>query len=191
MGIVFFEMFYSFSTGMERVDVLTSLRLKELVFPKDFEKKNPKLAKLVRWMLTADPEARPTSLEVLKSEYLPPKMEDEKIMEVLQTVTNPNTSYYNRLMETLFSHKADPVADYTYDWGVGAQPFLSPLLHNSMTVVDVLEKIFRRHGAVLLKTPLLMPRKYEAPSLAPLLSLSLVASFPSSFFFFFFNIFFL
>lgn len=159
LGIVFFEMCHRFSTGMERIDVLTTLRQRETVFPKDFEKKVPKQAKLIHWMLLANPEDRPTSSDVLKSDYLPPKMEDEKIMEALKTIANPNTSYFNRLMETLFAQKVGQITDYTYDWGTGPQPFLPHLLYNSMAVIDTVEKIFRRHGAVDLRTPLLVPRK--------------------------------
>jgi len=42
-----------------------------------------------------------------------------------------------------------------------------------MYVIDVIEKIFRRHGAVLLRTPLLIPQKYLFFS-PPLASLSLL-----------------
>jgi len=61
LGIVFFELFYQFSTGMERIDVLTNLRKKEIVFPKKFEDpKFEKQANLIRWMLNYDPDQRPT-----------------------------------------------------------------------------------------------------------------------------------
>ena len=160
LGIVFFEMLHPFATGMERADVLTALRQKEPVFPKDFEKQFPKQAKLIFWMLTADPDSRPTTQDILKSDLMPTKMEDAKILEVLKTVTNPNTSFFNRLMETLFSQKAERITDYTFDWGTKSQPFLPRVLYNSMYVIDVIEKIFRRHGAVLLRTPLLIPQKY-------------------------------
>jgi len=93
LGIVFFEMLHPFATGMERADVLTALRQKEPVFPKDFEKQFPKQAKLIFWMLTADPDSRPTTQDILKSDLMPTKMEDAKILEVLKTVTNPNTSW--------------------------------------------------------------------------------------------------
>jgi len=41
LGVIFFEMWYQFSTGMERVEVLSALR-NQLIFPTGFESKYPK-----------------------------------------------------------------------------------------------------------------------------------------------------
>mgnify|MGYP002379548290 CR=1 FL=1 len=90
MGIILFEMTYPFATGMERVEVmklqavlfiyeyyykqaLTALRNSN-EFPKDFEAKFPMEAELIQWLLQEDPNARPTTMELLKSDLLPPKL---------------------------------------------------------------------------------------------------------------------
>ena len=37
MGIILFELLYPFSTQMERMQVITNVRLPEPIFPTDFE----------------------------------------------------------------------------------------------------------------------------------------------------------
>jgi serine/threonine protein kinase len=77
LGIIFFEMVHPpFTTGMERLEVLKKLRETGKVpssFPKTYEKE----AQLIEWLITPDPEERPTAQELLQSEYLPVKMEEE------------------------------------------------------------------------------------------------------------------
>ncbi len=73
LGIIFFEMAYPFSTAMERAEVLTQLRNK-LQFPAGFEETHAAEAELIRWLLQEDPSNRPTTMELLKSELLPPKL---------------------------------------------------------------------------------------------------------------------
>jgi len=43
-------------------------------FPSGFEKEHPTEAELIRWLLQEDPNARPTTMELLKSDLLPPQL---------------------------------------------------------------------------------------------------------------------
>ena len=159
LGIIFFEMVYVFSTQMERIQALRNLRSKEIVFPSDFdEKKMIDQAKLIRWLCNHNPKERPLPLEILQSELLPPKMEDEYIQETLRTIANPNTPYYTRLMNALFSQYIDRHRDFTYDFTPESRSFSPATLLTHMRIGDIATSIFRRHGGIRVETPLLMPK---------------------------------
>ena len=65
LGIVLVEMFHSFSTGMERVMVLSDVR--KGIFPQPWADQNPYAVDLARRMLQHDsPTARPSCFEILQ-----------------------------------------------------------------------------------------------------------------------------
>ncbi|XP_078348684.1 eukaryotic translation initiation factor 2-alpha kinase 3-like [Oculina patagonica] len=68
LGLIFFELFYSFGTEMERMKVISDV--KGCVLPSDFETKMPLQTKLVQWLLSANPEKRPNANEVTNSDIL-------------------------------------------------------------------------------------------------------------------------
>lgn len=159
LGIIFFEMCYAFNTQMERIQALRNLRKKEIGFPPDFdEKKSGNQAKIIRWLCHHNPKERPTSLELLQSDLLPPKMEDEYIQETLRTIANPNTPYYTRLMNALFSQYIDRHRDFTYDFSLESRHFSPTNLLTDMKIRDIATSVFRRHGGIRVETPLLMPK---------------------------------
>jgi serine/threonine protein kinase len=63
LGIILVELFSNFSTGMERVKVLTKARQGEI--PKEWPLDTHQ-AMLARWMVDQDPEKRPTAREILQ-----------------------------------------------------------------------------------------------------------------------------
>ncbi|KAJ1992288.1 eukaryotic translation initiation factor 2-alpha kinase [Dimargaris cristalligena] len=159
LGIIFFEMCYPLQTGMERVKVLHDLRRAEVVFPSEFPDHHlANQRRIIEWLLKHNPRDRPTSLELFQSDYLPPRMEDDYIQECVRTIANPNTPYYNRLMSALFDQFPERPKDFTYDF----YSDVADLEHTNSVyydrVHDYLSRIFRRHGAVEVCTPLLMPR---------------------------------
>jgi translation initiation factor 2-alpha kinase 4 len=159
LGIIFFECVYFFSTGMERSLVLRGLRKSVPVFPADFDlQKLDKQAHIIKWLLDHQPKARPTAIELLQSEYLPPKIEDEFVNEALRTIANPNTPYYRRLMDVIFGHSTDKHADFTFDFNSGHRPFeeISTVLLSR--IKELLVGVFEAHGAVEVTVPLLIPR---------------------------------
>ncbi|XP_022341698.2 eukaryotic translation initiation factor 2-alpha kinase 3-like isoform X2 [Crassostrea virginica] len=78
LGMILFEMLYSFSTQMERVRTL--MEIKKRVFPENF-KMSIEECKFVDWLLSFEPCQRPTASEILNSKLLekfrslhPPKL---------------------------------------------------------------------------------------------------------------------
>eukprot|EP00050_Salpingoeca_kvevrii_P015083 m.43340 g.43340 ORF g.43340 m.43340 type:complete len:605 (+) comp6152_c0_seq2:2022-3836(+) len=64
-GIILFEMFQHFKTGMERIISLRQLRQPRIQFPDDFEAANFEVAILVRRLLQEDPQLRPSASDTL------------------------------------------------------------------------------------------------------------------------------
>ncbi|KAF9293703.1 hypothetical protein BGZ74_011586 [Mortierella antarctica] len=159
LGIIFFEMCYPLATGMERAMTLRNLQQPEIIFPKEFPMdKMAAQVQVIRALLNHNLKERPTSLEMLQSDLLPPKMEDEYIQECVRTIANPNTPYYHRLMSALFAQNADKHKDYTYDFNSGNTAYdqFNALFYGK--VRDHMVNVFKCHAAVELGTPLLTPK---------------------------------
>ena len=79
LGIVFFEMCFPLTTGMERVTTLTALRQQEHRLPFEFERAE-KITQgdIILSLVNHDPTIRPKSSELLHSEKFPMEMEQEK-----------------------------------------------------------------------------------------------------------------
>ncbi|KAI9354577.1 kinase-like domain-containing protein [Zopfochytrium polystomum] len=178
LGIVFFEMLYPFSTGMQRVKVITDLRMPSIIFPEDFDrKKNESGYSIVHSLLRHAPKERPSCQELLESKLLPAKLEQDLLSEALRSIVNPeNPSYYSRLMSTLFNQTADKHKDFAYDFTQEtASTFLSAsTASGSATSKQLILKghilsriharslaIFQKHGAVEMLGPLLIPSTAE------------------------------
>ncbi|KAI6068074.1 EIF-2-alpha kinase GCN2 [Aix galericulata] len=145
LGIIFFEMSYHpMSTASERIFVLSQLRLRSVI----------------TWLLNHDPAARPTAVELLKSEHLPPpQMEESELHEVLHhTLANVDGKAYRTMMSQIFSQRISPAIDYTYDSDMLKGSFSIWAAKIQQHVCDIVSRIFKRHGAIKLHTPLLMPR---------------------------------
>ncbi|KAM9191395.1 eIF-2-alpha kinase GCN2 isoform 2-T2 [Mergus octosetaceus] len=162
LGIIFFEMSYHpMSTASERIFVLSQLRLPNIVFPQDFDEgKHAKQRSVITWLLNHDPAARPTAVELLKSEHLPPpQMEESELHEVLHhTLANVDGKAYRTMMSQIFSQRISPAIDYTYDSDMLKGSFSIWAAKIQQHVCEIVSRIFKRHGAIKLHTPLLMPR---------------------------------
>ncbi|NXC17320.1 E2AK4 kinase, partial [Corythaeola cristata] len=145
LGIIFFEMSYHpMTTASERIFVLGQLRLRSVI----------------TWLLKHDPAARPTAVELLKSEHLPPpQMEESELHEVLHhTLANVDGKAYRTMMSQIFSQRISPAIDYTYDSDMLKGSFSVWAAKIQQHVCEIVSRIFKRHGAIKLHTPLLMPR---------------------------------
>ncbi|KAI8080591.1 kinase-like domain-containing protein [Thamnidium elegans] len=157
LGIIFFEMCYGLSTGMQRVIVLNELRNGK--FPDDFPSHYVNQKKIITMLLSPQPKDRQNSFELLQSDLLPPKLEDEYIKECVRTIANPNTPYYDKLMSAMFSQSADRHKDFTYDYQSSAETSFDPFSHIFFDHIrDQMTKVFRRHGAIDVSAPLLIPK---------------------------------
>ncbi|KAJ1963412.1 eukaryotic translation initiation factor 2-alpha kinase [Dipsacomyces acuminosporus] len=171
LGIIFFEMCYPLKTGMERAKVLHNLRKPEIVFPEDFPIEKMQLQyQIIKRLLNHNPRLRPSSSELLESDLLPPKMEDEYIRETIRTIANPSQPYFANLMSSLFAHSTDKHIDATFDYrsnDIQAEQLNAVFLDR---IRELMTKVFRSHAAVELSTPVLTPKTelldmYQKPAL--------------------------
>uniref|UniRef100_A0A673HAM6 eIF-2-alpha kinase GCN2 n=1 Tax=Sinocyclocheilus rhinocerous TaxID=307959 RepID=A0A673HAM6_9TELE len=162
LGIILFEMSYRpMSTASERIFVLSQLRKESINFPEDFNENESEMQrKVISWLLTHDPALRPTAVELLKSDLLPPpQMEESELHEVLQhTMANVSGKAYRTMVNQLFSQNISPVMDFTYDIDIHKGSFHFNTAKVQQYVYETVTRIFRRHGAVRLQMPLLLPR---------------------------------
>jgi translation initiation factor 2-alpha kinase 4 len=71
MQIIFFEMCYPMKSGMERVQVLSNLRLPRPRYPVDWDVgERSAQTQIVEWILKHDPEERPEAEDLLRSSLL-------------------------------------------------------------------------------------------------------------------------
>ncbi|XP_074548243.1 eIF-2-alpha kinase GCN2 [Halichoeres trimaculatus] len=162
LGIILFEMSYRpMTTGAERISVLSQLRAEPTTFPEDYhEYQQGTQRKVIEWLLNHDPALRPTCQELLKSELLPPpQLEDSELHEVLQhTMANINGKAYRTMVSQLFAQYTSPVMDYTYDIDLHKGSFSFNGAKLQQYVHETITRVFKKHGAVRLQTPLLLPR---------------------------------
>ncbi|XP_077411506.1 eIF-2-alpha kinase GCN2 [Vanacampus margaritifer] len=162
LGIILFEMSYRpMITGAERISVLSQLRVEAIHFPDDYSRyEQGTQRKVIEWLLKHDPVLRPTAQELLKSELLPPpQMEESELHEVLQhTMANINCKAYRSMVAQLFSQINSPVMDFTYDIDLHKGSFSFSSAKLQQYVYETITRIFKKHSAVRLQTPLLLPK---------------------------------
>nr|WAQ68452.1 eIF-2-alpha kinase GCN2 [Haliotis discus hannai] len=162
LGIIFFEMCYKpLPTGMERVKILGMVRGNVVFFPEDFDEiEMANQASVMRWLLNHDPSRRPTSKELLQSDYMPPpQMEEAELNEILRsTIANPQSKAYHRMMEAVFGQQVSPASDLSYDLELVKGMFTLKSSQLQMSVHNSIERVFELHGGTKVATPFLMPQ---------------------------------
>lgn len=165
LGICFFEMFAPpFTTAMERISTVTGLRSKSIAVPNLFASKFKQQTRIITALLSHSPKERPSALQLLQSDWLPPRSEEEYLQEAVRTLLNQaNSVYYGKLLRSLFARVEDRYKDFTFDLLLGTHAGSSNLQDLTYAVVygrvqTVLLKIFERHGALRLDAPLLQPK---------------------------------
>lgn len=117
-----------------------------------------------RWLLNHDPSQRPTSQELLTSEYLPPlQLEEAELQELVRhTLANNQSKAYKYLISCCFAQEVTPAENITYDMNLPSRSITNSLLLSDQCLHEYVKlsviKVFRRHGGVNLATPLLMPK---------------------------------
>lgn len=129
-------------------------------FPEEFDQKClAKQTTVLKWLLKHNPEERPTSQELLQSQYIPPKIEDGQLDEALKhTLASTNSTRYQRLMKAMFSQHVSPVLDFTYDSDVYKGQMSPRTILAQQMVHETVKSVFLRHGALRVRTALLAPR---------------------------------
>ncbi|KAK3953067.1 anticodon binding domain of tRNAs-domain-containing protein [Pseudoneurospora amorphoporcata] len=155
LGVIFFEMSYPPMLGMQRAMVLEQLRQSPPVLPADFKHMDKNHLEVLLSLLTHNPKERPSSSELMKSGKLPIQMESEAIRRAIAGLSDPNSPYYQKMLETLFSRPIEQAKDYAWDMS-SSGPSPQELMRQFI-VKDTLVSIFRRHGAVEAPTACLYP----------------------------------
>ncbi|XP_055957482.1 eIF-2-alpha kinase GCN2-like isoform X1 [Patella vulgata] len=162
LGIIFFEMCYRpLPTGMERVTVLGNVRLPSIQLPSDFDEiEMANQTCIIRSLLNHDPSCRPTSKELLQSDHLPPpQMEEAELNEILRsTISNPQSKSYRRMIDAMFSQPVPLIQHLTYDNDLYKGVLTTKAALVQTSVHGTIERIFQRHGALRMSTPILMPK---------------------------------
>ena len=152
LGIIFFEMVYSFSTGMERVNIIKDLRLPDIEFPADFDESKKKTEeKIIKLLLDHDPSKRPGARTLLNSGWLPVKHQDEALKEALKSLANPSSPWQQDVRESLFNQPYSLTNDILFDSVETSQTPFSQILRSQMT--EEVVKIFRKHGGIENNSP--------------------------------------
>ncbi|KAK4250333.1 kinase-like domain-containing protein [Corynascus novoguineensis] len=156
LGVIFFEMSYPPMLGMQRALVLEQVRGNPPALPSDFKPANKNHTEVLLSLLTHNPRDRPSSAELLKSGKMPVQMESEAIRRAIAGMADPNSPYFQKMLETLFARQIEQVKDYAWDMS-SSTPSPADLMRRYI-VKEVLISIFRRHGAVEAPTASLYPR---------------------------------
>ncbi|KAL8287446.1 hypothetical protein RQP46_003304 [Phenoliferia psychrophenolica] len=169
LGIVFFEFWHPFKTGMERIQVLRELRKPEIVFPSTWDAtKLARHTKIVQRCLVHDPEQRASPKDLLNSDLLPPRVGDDSIEETIRLLSHSGTPHAQTLITALFNQTDEDRMrkDFSYDFydGEGAKVDNDPY---GEIVRDKLSRVFRMKGAVCMDSPLLMPHSQIYASRKP------------------------
>ncbi|KAL2163091.1 hypothetical protein VTH06DRAFT_6927 [Thermothelomyces fergusii] len=168
LGVIFFEMSYPPMLGMQRAIVLEQVRRNPPALPSDFKPANKNHTEVLLSLLTHSPKDRPSSAELLNSGKMPVQMESEAIRRAIAGVADPNSPYFQKTLETLFSRQVEQVKDYAWEMS-SSVPSPADLMRRFI-VKDVLISIFRRHGAVEAPTTPLYPRsRHYGPNAVHLL----------------------
>ena len=139
-GIVFFELWHSFKTGMERIHVLHDLRRPEVKFPTTWDPAMlPRQTRIVQACLTHDPELRPSPQDLLSSDMLPPRVGDDSIEETIRLLSHSGTTHAQKLITALFAQSDEDRLrkDFSYDFydGSGVCLAISRRFHSAATDV--------------------------------------------------------
>jgi serine/threonine protein kinase len=162
LGIIFYEMWRSFGSMMQKVNEIKCLRSSQ-TFPDDFIAPD-EVKSIIIWLVKSNPEDRPTAEQVLRSRHLPHQMDNETYAEFLRVAMRPNTVENELLNEAIFNKDNLDHIEFTYNTTIGINNV--PMINrrkvkiDSMLMTNVtmkLQEVFINAGAVEIPAPLLYP----------------------------------
>ncbi|KAK5119947.1 hypothetical protein LTR85_007023 [Meristemomyces frigidus] len=179
LGIMFYEMCEEFSTTMERIRALQQIREKNYVLPSAYHANNEMAAqgRLIDCLISHKSSERPSSTELLRSDILPVKVEDEAIRQALAGLSDSRSPYHQKMMSALFAHdssSSDRVKALAWEAKGPAVTDDASRLRLRTIARQTMESVFRRHGAEEARRPTIFPRSnhYTSPNVVQLLDAS-------------------
>ena len=167
LGIVVFELWSSFSTEMERFVTLKELR-ETSKLPETFVKDQPEVGQLVAWLLNADPTARPTALEALRSELVPATIADDQLDNLLRSLPDNPAAREKMISELFKMHSTSNAISKEValaDMAPGAPDmFAISRIDRTRQVTDALIRALKTSGAVEMTSKIIGPSMPESPA---------------------------
>ena len=168
LGVILFEMSFPLQTGMERAQILGDLRQFHSKLPSEFESTEKALqGEVIKTLVKHKVNERPSSQELLRSGKIPSQVEDETIRSALRSLSDKNSAFYARFLNELFSQsrggtgrESANAKDYSFDLDLELKSGAEGLLQ--CFIRDQLITVFRRHGAVEMQRPQLLPPSVSA-----------------------------
>lgn len=163
LGIMFFEMCEEFTTTFERIKSIQEIRNEDHCLPPAYQATGAKAAegRLIDCLISHKPSDRLNSTQLLRSDMLPVKVEDEAIRQALAGLHDPHSPYHQKMMSALFAHDAsgsDRVRALAWD-AKGSQTVEQASRTRLRAVArGSLLSVFRRHGAEETRRPTVFPR---------------------------------
>ncbi|CDW86336.1 eukaryotic translation initiation factor 2alpha kinase [Stylonychia lemnae] len=127
LGLILFEMWVSFQTGIE-MDKAFQLLQRQGEIEKEYHQKIPENArKLIIWLTKESPKERPSTIALLQSELMPQKLEGEVFKKFIYSIQNHKTIESIQLMNFLLKRKTPKNMDLTYESYILDQAIQQPL----------------------------------------------------------------
>ena len=174
LGVIFFEMCYPLSTGMERDQELRAIREPGHTLPASFKQSERVLqGQTIESLLCHNPSERPTASELRQSNRIPLRTEDESVRRAMvHLLSDPNSPDYKKILASFFSQSPKKFEDIAWDMNSRLGPKANELLVRGL-VKKKLTSVFRRHGAVESSRQKLYPRsKHNVNAVVRLLDVS-------------------
>ncbi|KAG0591417.1 hypothetical protein KC19_1G174500 [Ceratodon purpureus] len=150
LGIVLFELWYQFTTAMERYIVLNDLKVKGIL-PSTWSAEFESQAKLVKWLTAAQPSERPSAVQLLRSEHIPPRMQDEALNDILRTIQNAeDTTVCDQVVAAIFDDdRLREKAEHADRLRPKSKHHCPPVKKVGVQelVLEYVKEVFTRHGA--------------------------------------------
>ena len=94
------------------------MRSRDISLPDDWDQvTRPQQTYIVKWLLDHDPMSRPSSDQLLQSDWLPPVMVEESIMTTMvrNAMKNTSSKSYKFLIESVMTQPMSLGRDISYD----------------------------------------------------------------------------
>lgn len=59
------------------------------------------VAELISWLMSSNPSDRPTAKEVLQSKYIPPRVGDDQIQDLIRSIDSDSETF-DRIVDGVF-----------------------------------------------------------------------------------------
>ena len=162
LGVMFFEILWSFSTRMERAVSLNGVRRRN--FPPEFVRYMRDQHKVCDWLLQEDPTKRPSALELLQSDSLPSGNSDEYFSEALRVLSDRRSQFFPKTISALFKGSqidertasgAPSICNYRSRYEAETWQQRENIARLEHSCVDMCEKVFHLYGAIRFQDTLL------------------------------------